>query len=161
MRSSDVFFKIIFLLCWMLWSKKCYFFIMQITNFRGDLSDISAKMATLIGASLNEIFAMPCTGTGWPKFVVSLVIQRENSMMWFCWSNQTTWVTHKHYLTYETVAVHITEYNCNSAKFQVYLWIAHSCTSTMCSIEIWSEIWREINIHRGVNGVDRVCSRQY
>ena len=49
-----------------------------------------------------------------------------------CWSNQTTWVTHKHYRTYETVAVHITMYNCTSTLIQVNLYIVHSSTSTTC-----------------------------
>ena len=47
-----------------------------------------------------------------------------------CWSNQTISVTHKHNRTYDTVAVHITRYNC---VIQVYLQIVHSRTSKISS----------------------------
>ena len=35
--------------------------------------------------------------------------------------DQTSWVTHKHYRTYGTVAVYIIDHNCTSTLIQVYL----------------------------------------
>ena len=46
--TSEVFFKINLLIFWVLWSYKYFFYIIIIiNNFRGDLSDISAKTASL------------------------------------------------------------------------------------------------------------------
>ena len=46
--DSEVFFKIKLIDFWILWSDKTYFLIVKINNFRGDLSSISAKKATLV-----------------------------------------------------------------------------------------------------------------
>ena len=52
MATSVVFFKIILLYCWILLSDKYFFLIIKINIFRGDLSDISAKTATLVHVQL-------------------------------------------------------------------------------------------------------------
>ena len=57
---------------------------------------------------------------------------RYNGTRYICCGNQISRVTHKHYRTYETVAVHITMYDCTSTLIQVYLYIVHSSTSTVC-----------------------------
>ena len=49
---SEVFFQIKYFIFWILWSYKYIFLIIKINNFRGDLSDISAKTATLVSSAL-------------------------------------------------------------------------------------------------------------
>ena len=58
--TSEVFFKIKLIYFWIL-DPVIIFFIIEITNFRGDLSNISAKTATLhLTVQLLEVLAELC-----------------------------------------------------------------------------------------------------
>ena len=59
------------------------------------------------------------------------IYQLRDKLTNCCWNIQTTRVIHKHCCTYETIAAHITDYNCTSNVIQVYLWIGNSRSSTL------------------------------
>ena len=82
--TSEVFFKIKFLYFSGTLTLQIYFLIIQINDFRGEVSDVSAKTATLIRTRYNALSCRPVRQFQHHHFSATAVNNR----------NSTAWLTH-------------------------------------------------------------------